>query len=376
MFTRACSNGYAHDVTANRWHVSRTVDLTAYAFSWLIILVPLELLTHRDEQVVMLLLVVGLTFAHRHFTLPYIYLDREIFDAHPRRFTWFPLAMFAGFLVSPVLWASSGRWLVAGIVMVAGAWNVWHVYMQKFGVLRMYAAKSGSSIESPRWVDRLLLFCWVPLYLVWLGPSYRDQVASSFPTVDRYALPLIDAMTRLQPFLLVPAIGAVVAGLGAFLYFEWKSQRLANVPRLWMAFGTSLLSASFLFVSPVRMFMAFAFSHAVEYMVFVWAFQRTRYREPLGHDPALGRVLRHPLACLRRLHVRRHRALSVGALLGLSDCAGIDEPDPSRHDDRALGFLLERLPVARPLLLRRILVEDALGVGAPLPILVKTRDGA
>jgi len=294
LFTRACSNGYAHEVTANRWHVSRTVDLTAYAFSWLIILVPLELLTHRDQQVVMLLLVVGLTFAHRHFALPYVYLDREIFDAHPRRFTWFPLAMFAGFLVSPVLWASSGRWLVAGIVMVAGAWNVWHVYMQKFGVLRMYAAKSGSSIESPRWVDRLLLFCWVPLYLVWLGPSYRDQVASSFPTVERYALPLVDAMTRLQPFLLVPAIGAVVAGLGVFLYFEWKSQRLANVPRLWMAFGTSLLSASFLFVSPVRMFMAFAFSHAVEYMVFVRAFQRRRYREPLGHDPVLGRVLRRP----------------------------------------------------------------------------------
>ena len=119
----------------------------------------------------MLLLVVGLTFAHRHFTLPYVYLDREIFDAHPRRFTWFPLVMFAGFLVSPVLWESSARWLVAGVVMIAGAWNVWHVYMQKFGVLRMYAAKSGSSIESPRWVDRLLLFCWVPLYLVWLGTS-------------------------------------------------------------------------------------------------------------------------------------------------------------------------------------------------------------
>ncbi len=40
--------------------------------------------------------------------------------------------------------------------------------------------------------------------------------------------------------------------------------------------------------------MAFAFSHAVEYMVFVRAFQRRRYREPLGHDPVLGRVLRRP----------------------------------------------------------------------------------
>ena len=37
-------------------------------------------------------------------------------------------------------------------------------------------------------------------------------------------------------------------------------------------------------VDPVRAFLAFSFSHAVEYMVFVWAFQRRRYAAPLPHD--------------------------------------------------------------------------------------------
>jgi hypothetical protein len=134
----------------------------------------------------------------------------------------------------------------------------------------------------------------VPLYLVWLGPSYRAQIESAFPTVRDIALPLVDAMTRAQPGLVLPAAACVALGLGVFLYFEWKSQRLQNAPRLAMALGTTLLSASFLVFNPIHVFMAFAFSHAVEYMVFVWAVQRRRYRTPRDPEPLLGRILKRP----------------------------------------------------------------------------------
>ena len=274
--------------------MSPVVDVSAYAFSWLFILLPLTYFSTREHQILMLLTVVGLTFAHRHYTLPYVYLDREIFDTHPKRFTWFPLLMLVGFLASPALWNTRARIVVAAIVFVAGAWNLWHVYAQKFGVLRMYAAKSGSATESPRWVDRVLLFCWVPLFVVWLAPAYRDQIENAFPTVRDIALPLIDAMARALPFLVVPAIACVVAGLGIFLYYEWKAQRFRNAPRLAMALGTTLLSASFLIFNPVHVFMAFAFSHAVEYMVFVWAYQRRRYSATRVPEPLLGRLLKHP----------------------------------------------------------------------------------
>ena len=281
-------------MTASRWHVSPVVDVSAYAFSWLFILLPLTYFSTREHQILMLLTVVGLTFAHRHYTLPYVYLDREIFDTHPKRFTWFPLLMLIGFLASPALWNTRARIVVAAIVFAAGAWNLWHVYAQKFGVLRMYAAKSGSATESPRWVDRVLLFCWVPLFVVWLAPAYRDQIENAFPTVRDTALPLVDSMARALPFLVVPAIACVVAGLGIFLYYEWKAQRFRNAPRLAMALGTTLLSASFLIFNPVHVFMAFAFSHAVEYMVFVWAYQRRRYSATRVPEPLLGRVLKHP----------------------------------------------------------------------------------
>jgi hypothetical protein len=62
-----------------------------------------------------------------------------------------------------------------------------------------------------------------------------------------------------------------------------------------MALALTLLNATFLFVNPVKVYIAYGFSHAIEYMVFVWAFQRRRYASELPHQPLLGRLLTRPV---------------------------------------------------------------------------------
>ena len=42
----------------------------------------------------------------------------------------------------------------------------------------------------------------------------------------------------------------------------------------------------------VRFCIAYATSHAVEYLTFLWAFQRRRYAQPLAHRPWMGRIVR------------------------------------------------------------------------------------
>ncbi|WP_373510312.1 hypothetical protein [Thiocapsa sp.] len=152
--------------------------------------------------------------------------------------------------------------------------------MQKYGILRLYCAKARSGTPPPGWVDRLLVLAWFPLYLVWLAPRYRDDVELYFPTAKAYTLPLIDAIEAGGTGWVLPAAAVVAFSLAAFLFFEWENHRLGNTPRLTMALGTTALGASFLICSSVNVFLAFAFSHAVENMVFVWAFQRRRYRAP------------------------------------------------------------------------------------------------
>ncbi|GEM_PF-978007 len=189
----------------------------------------------------------------------------------------------------------SPRQLVNLVAFIAFVWNLWHFYMQKYGFLRMYNAKSQATVQVPGYVDRLLVFCWLPLYFVYLVPQYRGLAMRKIPKGREYIAPLADAMERVSAYLTPIATTLVVAVIVLWLRAEWKSNRFKNRPRLTMALGTSLMAGAFLVVDPMKAYLAFAFSHSLEYMVFVWAYQRRRYQRSLDHAPLLGKILRHPV---------------------------------------------------------------------------------
>jgi hypothetical protein len=412
--------------TPSPWHVSPWVDIVAYHFSWLWILLPLTFLGERYPLDFLAVFVVAMTanFAHRHFTLAYVYLDRQVFAQYPARFILFPAVMMGLFLASPYFWNATldpgalsivdlaaggaalavlvqvvvalrrgeriesralygllplgavfvaqtrfqdallaagltpgGLWLTALAwlsvalarrsgrqdadgadlvhwmvpVVTTGAalalllwpgsregvwpgeslrlrlvvstsaflavlWNLWHIHMQKYGILRLYNAKcvrTGAD-DAPWWVDRMLVFGWLPFYLVYLGPANRDLLLEHGPTIKDSTMPLIDGMEKVQPWLLPFAVALVAVSILAFLVVEWRTHRLRNLPRLSIAAGLTALSASFLVFSPAKVALAYVFTHSIEYMVFVGAFQKKRYGQPLAHRPLLARLLRRP----------------------------------------------------------------------------------
>lgn len=420
------------------WHVSAPVDLLAYHFSWLWILVPLAFAGDVHPTDYMGLWAFGMTaaFLHRHFTMPYVYLDAAVFSQHVLRFTLFPAILMAGFLGSVFLyvWTSPPRffipadvalaaaallvvaqvaqadrrghrfrpstmvavaspylgalaaglagtfgahhaltdgalllWLVVAAACVAfdrgplsgkrgeapqragggtyaraltgtavigtaslifgaeplhvqpvqgsalvgavgafaAAWNIWHTLMQKFGILRVYAAKSAVPIErrAPAWVDRLFLFGAVPVLVAWLGPAQRDLLRTQYKSVTQFLLPVADALVVVQPVLLPLSAVVWAASIGCFVWHEWRADGLRTWPRLSMAFALTALVATFFVLSPLKVYAAYGFSHAVEYMVFVQAFLRRRYagvsmaslaEGSAAHAPLIARLLRHP----------------------------------------------------------------------------------
>lgn len=373
--------------------------------------------SHRVDYLGLYIVVLVFTDVHRHYGLPQVYLDREVFRRHPLRFTVFPALMFGLFASSPwlrrsgwtltaadlaavVIWttcvvqvlardlptkpstkrplarasAAAGvaalltaavasaselpliwssitagitmslgfaiaSWLDRGgppardsgiadasarpsllapavafasvaiafipmrsvpmnralsaIAVIAGAWNIWHVFMQKYGVLRLYASKRESVVRVPGWVDRLLVFSWLPLIVVTIGTQYQTTLFRMFPSGRTLLGPVVDLLALWGPLIHTPLIVLVVAALAIFVGYEWKVGE-RNAPRLTMAAGITLLSASFFFLHPLKAYLAYAFSHAVEYMVFIWAVQRRRYAQPLDHQPLMARALRHP----------------------------------------------------------------------------------
>jgi hypothetical protein len=186
------------------------------------------------------------------------------------------------------------RSIYAGVATIAILWNFWHVYMQKYGILRLYNAKSSKNAQIPGWVDRMLVFAWLPLFFTWLGPKYRELALKSFSRSRGMLRPFLDYLSESSLWLIPLSVGFLCAALATWIYFEWRVHRFRHAPRLWMAGGTMALNACFLFIDPVKAYLAFAFSHAIEYMVFVWAYQRRRYADTLEHRPLLGTILSKP----------------------------------------------------------------------------------
>ncbi len=312
--------------------------MAAYHFSWLWILIPLLLAGPEFPTAYFPLYVAVLTFGfvHRHYTLGYAYLDAEVFARHRTRFIWVPLILGAGLLATPYLlrtsipgsalsvgefvWPESElrlKFILMSIIFAAGVWNIWHTMAQKYGILRIYTAKARLQAEPsgvrddavtgcgpdtdelrrngvPGWVDRLFIMGWLPLVVCYVAPRFSDTVIREFQIAQNFVEPMLAFLTASEAILVPVSIAVAAASAVTFAVFEWRINRFRNRPRLSMALGTFALWAGFVVFDPIKVYLAFAFSHGLEYMVFVWAFQRRRYAERRAPQPLMGRILEHP----------------------------------------------------------------------------------
>ena len=219
------------DLSCPTWHISPVVDMVAYHFSWVWILVPMTLasmLARDPDQVGPILylyaLVIGFNLTHRHFGLPYAYFDGEVFRTYRRQLTYFPLACIGLLVATPILLNPKvvgpiGAGSVNAIVLFSVAWNLWHVYMQKFGILRLYMAKDPAPAKrkTAPWIDKYFLLCWFPLYFSYLGPSYKDRIFTTGEEVVRYASVIIRFMEKYQAWLVAPSAVVAACGVGVLL---------------------------------------------------------------------------------------------------------------------------------------------------------------
>ncbi len=170
--------------------------------------------------------------------------------------------------------------------------------MQKFGILRLYQAKHAAALRpnTPAWVDKYFILCWIPLYLSFLAPKYKYLILANGSDVKGPLSWIISFMERSERWLIAPTAAIAAAGVGLWLWHEWRTRRFQNRPRMSAAAGMLALSTTLFWANPVEAYIAFGFSHAVEYMVFVWAFQRRRYARPQPQPSTMERLLRCPRA--------------------------------------------------------------------------------
>jgi hypothetical protein len=106
--------------------------------------------------------------------------------------------------------------------------------------------------------------------------------------------PIVGWLVAAEPIAVPISAAFAIASSVIFTGFEWRTHRFGNRPRLSMAIGIGSLWACFLLVDPIKVYLAFAFSHGLEYMVFVWAYQRRRYTQRRSPQPVMARLLARP----------------------------------------------------------------------------------
>jgi hypothetical protein len=257
------------------------------AFSW----VPVFCLSHvlisgsgpssadlLREGVVLALLV---SFLHQPLTFGLVYCDPQQFALHRRLFVIAPVVA-----VAVALWAAVSNLSV--VIPVAALWNLQHTLQQRYGLQRIYAAKSGYG--SAR-LDRAVAY--VPmaaaLFAVAAMPRITELVQrSGLDPMNARAVALLVRLRPASAWLLVAALVATAVVMTALLRQEWLARPAAN-PAKWLYQLSSLALVASLVFDPAAGFIAYVSAHSVEYAVVVYRTAERRYGR--GEDAGRQRGL-------------------------------------------------------------------------------------
>lgn len=238
----------------------------------------------KDALALATLAALGITYIHRHYTLIVVYGDPATFRSMARRFLAAPVVLLC---VSAVARLTSDDMRAAAIspwgilLVLVGAWNIWHTIQQRYGILRIYGAKARGGLETTDAArrDRALLWAMVAVTAGVLVGARRDLFTGQTNALRTRRI--------VEPIVLSLPGRALIAALvlgGLAVIARWVIAEVrAEIPassraaRVWFVGSTAALFAVFLAHGPVVGYLCFGVAHAIEYVAFVHHFGRAKY---------------------------------------------------------------------------------------------------
>jgi hypothetical protein len=264
------------------------------------------------------LIALATTYVHRHYTFVLVYGDPQAFVARARAYVLAPLIVFGGTALAvrthgEVAMQVPGLGRVSpwfALLIIVGAWNMWHTLMQRHGLHRVYGGKAGGGLEQRvhGGLDLRLLWSLAALTAV-IVPMFRAETFVGVGNARRLIKTLDPIAHGPVGYSLLVAASAAVITFGArWLRAEWGAHVAPRrrVPRLVMWASTVALLSVFVVWGPIVGYLCFGMAHSLEYIAFVHHFGARKYSSPHG-SVAAGLFGRPVIGTL----------ILVGGLLGL-----------------------------------------------------------
>ncbi|MEI7869047.1 MAG: hypothetical protein WCI11_14250 [Candidatus Methylumidiphilus sp.] len=268
-----------------RWITGQQTDI-AMTLSWIpFSLIALAVIDNPAWLKLLMFSVFLFSFTHQPLSLFLVYGDRQRFELRRNLFIWSPLVfclvIFLAINFSPLV-----------IAILAGAWNVEHTLMQRYGITRIYGRmvgqKQGGS-ELP------VLFAWLTLAVLWSAydPNTMERVAAlGIRGANLSAFAMMTGMRPTAGFLLVPALLTVIWLTGKWLKEEYN-RPLNQAKHYYLASTLGLFIV--MLINPIVGFIGYVGSHAFEYFMIINQCLEKSYIEPKKTDSPLGWVANSPL---------------------------------------------------------------------------------
>ena len=269
------------------WMHSAVRDSLFYSFGWLLVLVPL--LVYQDSlylairystsldrlqahpalvvPALTVLVVLLVNYVHRHLTFLLVYGEKEEFLSHPVRYTALPAA-FAVITAGFICFES-----FAVLAMVSVLWTMYHSVAQKYGITRIYARKAGYGDAR---VDRGIVWSWF-VYLVMAMPGRERSTLELFSAGRRIVELVGDHPGLLETLSSVTLLAALVL-TGIYIIQEFRNRARISLPKNLYVISVLVLYAVILNDLLVG-YIAFAFSHGLEYIAFVNMYVKRKYQK-------------------------------------------------------------------------------------------------
>lgn len=271
-----------NSLPASAWLANPAIDL-AIAFGWLpfyawLLTTPVvgdvTAAAFTPAFKVAVVVALSVNFVHRHFVYVLFFGDEKQRARHPRALWLAPLIVTA--IVLPTrLWSPPVFDVVFGALT---AWNIWHTLLQRHGIARAYAVKSGGGLDARAYGRRdlstllALAACTAMFVLLFRQDTFYGQARRVFARMQ-----VVQDHPGIGQTLLVVTGVVAAAMLIAWVRAEAQaSPRVGRRPRL--VFWTSSLCLLGVFVmhGPVVGFLVFSFAHSIEYILFVYVFSHRR----------------------------------------------------------------------------------------------------
>jgi len=243
--------------------ISPKSDVWIIALGWLIFpLFYFSSISFWDSSRVfkaLLLVTLAINFMHRNITMLFAYGDPDEFLYRRRRYIILPI--FFALLTGSILYFSPGNFKILATISVL--WTIYHVVMQKVGLLRIYTKKKDATTGAS--LDKGLI--WFSFTTLVFKIASLDSTYVLLRNYGHTARLLIDAFTPIRQSL------PIISNLLAFLlicyivyYFLYSYQA-----KLWsrerMIFLISYLTLlAFFFVDFLAAYAFFSLSHSLEYL--------------------------------------------------------------------------------------------------------------